>query len=234
MSNIKKVQLALIAFIALGTTFMSANERTIRRCSDGICTNSRADYAHDIVTATDKTGVFVGVETGFSIGRYYNNGGNYLDDSLGEFVGAKAGYNFFFNRYIGLRAYGSYNYSPVIIMKDSRYFVMPSVHEMYFNIDAMLDIYSANDLSFGAFAGLGAGYISGQRVSGFNAVANVGISALINISNKFEIFARIPILRNDLYVSDATPATDPNNFIAPPANGSYRLVNIGVSYSYVF
>ncbi|PAF50383.1 hypothetical protein BKH43_04645 [Helicobacter sp. 13S00401-1] len=230
MSNVKKIQLALMALVALGTTFMSANERAIRRCSDGICTNSRAAYAHDIVTATDKTGVFIGIETGFSIGRYYNTGGSHLDDSLGEFVGAKGGYNFFFNRYIGIRAYGNYSYGPIASIKLSRYLPVPTMHEMYFNVDALLDIYSANDLSFGGFAGLGAGYMSGQNVSGFNAVANVGISALINISNKFEIFARIPILRND-YLSGSI---DPTHFVAPTIIGSYRPIHIGVSYSYVF
>lgn len=124
----------------------------------------------------EKNGAFIGIGMGFGSGYMRMNvknvrigniafSGQAFDDNENFLnLNIKAGYQHFFNRWVGLRAYGLVGYSEIRKVANSVYsnLLVAQDYSMIFinynaNLDVLLNAYNSQDLNFGFFVGLGIG-----------------------------------------------------------------------------
>lgn len=90
--------------------------------------------------------------------------------------GLKAGYGYFFNKYIGLRAYGSYHYGVTTAINttiepgsggggggantttETKSTATNSLHQVAANVEVVYDFVTLDNFSSGVYAGIGLGY----------------------------------------------------------------------------
>ncbi len=152
--------------------------------------------------AQEADGVFVGADIGFSELQmkeefsYFSY--TYKESSFD--IGVKAGYKMFFNDWLGLRIYGNVDYT----------FEHSNLSSLVIaaNADALFNFYDVDDLSFGAFAGIGLGaniaffnyYFDSLTTAGFYADVKLGLRTAIG-HHGVDLTATIPFI--DTKKSDA-------------------------------
>ncbi len=201
-----------------------------------------------------KNGFFVGAEIGYGInfakaqttnGTGVNATTTTADEMQAPFgnVGLKLGYIHYISKMFGFRGYLTYNYgfsSASSSTKEpgtttTKTSSLSSLHQFALNADVLFDFYHTNNISLGAFAGIGIGYGSFKQSTkdtgvttsssfgdGFVLPINVGLAAGIGKSHRVELAVRIPTI--------APKYTDTLN----NTEYSYRNLIMAVGYSYTF
>ncbi|WP_181882355.1 outer membrane beta-barrel protein [Helicobacter didelphidarum] len=124
------------------------------------------------------------------------------------------GYSHYFGSLFGVRGYVDYNYGFNIgNTKTTENNVttninnLSSLHNITFNVDALINFYNSDSISFGAFAGIGVGYglmnsnINEQNVQtttkvadGFILPVNLGLSLIAGGKHRIDLTMKIPCL----------------------------------------
>ncbi|OBV30109.1 hypothetical protein BKN38_00685 [Helicobacter sp. CLO-3] len=152
--------------------------------------------ADEATPTVSKSGAFVGVEAGYNmqfaqtatIDATTNQTTTTSKDTTFPFAafGLKAGYGYFFNKYIGLRAYGSYHYGASTVIgttiepgsgggggsggganttTETKSTTTNSLHQVAVNVEAVYDFVTLDNFSSGVYAGIGLGYGSYTNAS---------------------------------------------------------------------
>ncbi len=200
----------------------------------------------------NESGLFLGFDTGYSF-AFHNRETNKvpLESSsstniFGANVSIKAGYNFYFIDFVGLRGYLDYTFgfspSSSLNKEDSTITKSSSfsyLHAITFNADLLVNIIHTDSVSFGAFAGIGLGYgimkaidnenniqITRLQANGFILPINIGLNLTANKHHRFELGFKVPTLGMDIIPKAGKPNEYKTNTI------KFFITSVG--YSYIF
>lgn len=157
----------------------------------------------------EKNGAFVGMHGGvtmFGISTYTADT-NSSNTSATLDMGMQAGYQYFFMPVIGVRGYVAYDYDGSRDYNTAKL----SLHNITFNVDALVNFINSDNFTFGVYAGVGLGYaiqsLSNSTLqsqmealynyNGFNIPINIGITATFAQHHKVEVGAKIQTLAVD-------------------------------------
>lgn len=190
----------------------------------------------------EKSGIFVGVDVGLNVGYTHLKlsapGTSILlfertkiDSTL--FAGLKAGYQYYFNPWNGLRVYGDLNYGRFI--KDASNDELATLLRYGVNIDYLIN-FSNDSSTWGFFVGAGYEFLGGEfkdslkeesrqdRVRTNGIFMNVGFSKIYSNHHRMEFGSKIPFYSYfDYKDADGTISTTFRN-----------ITTLYISYSYSF
>lgn len=169
------------------------------------------------------SGVFFGIDTGYTINFNTTIQNNNLQNQSTTHityvprylnVGVKLGYNFYFSGFFGLRGYVDYIYGMNLTNQrqtDTGVTVTQHsgthLHYVNLNVDALINFFSGDSVTFGAFVGIGFGYgamiqtgvqnngnISTTRNigDGFIMPINLGLSLIAGGKHRIDLTMKIP------------------------------------------
>ena len=169
------------------------------------------------------SGVFFGIDTGYTINFNTTIENNNLQNQSTTHniqvprylnVGVKLGYNFYFSGFFGLRGYVDYIYGMNLAnvrQTDGGVTVTQHngthLHYVNLNVDALINFFSSDSVTFGSFVGIGFGYgamiqtgvqsngnISTTRNigDGFIMPINLGLSLIAGGKHRIDLTMKIP------------------------------------------
>lgn len=211
------------------------------------------------ITKESKTGFMLGADFGIKTINIAKDSDRFIMD-----FGVSMGYILYFHNSFGMRIKGDYHYAFLDLVSADRNDITNAYagnlnannsHEFLFNIDALYDFYNntAQGLSLGIFAGIGAGYImqttqnpsittqvnqfstSNVNRSGFEVVFNAGFTSIFKSKHRLDLTYRYAILtpsfEGDIITTNAGGNPAVTGKIQAPVSIPF-MFNLG--YSYVF
>lgn len=161
--------------------------------------------------SAEDSGVFVGANLGFGAARPDVAG--YSSGSYTGFrIGILGGYKEIISSTIGLRGYATLEL-PVTKYTDGGSRPKVSSTNFYINGDVLYNFVQATDMEYGAFLGLGVGYIwhsvtnagnAGGEPSGFDLAVNLGLRAVTYKSHSVELYSRFGLLEQEATAGGVT------------------------------
>ncbi|MWV61338.1 outer membrane beta-barrel protein [Helicobacter saguini] len=158
----------------------------------------------------------------------------------------KAGYNFYFFSFLGVRGYLDYQYGFSVSSQTeteqnqttttgSKF----SLHHITFNVDLLANFLNTDSFSLGGFVGIGLGYghasnttanvntsTTTKLADGFILPVNVGLSIIASGHHRLDFGVRIPTIAMNAAITTNNNANNRQN--------SYRYLLTTIGYSYNF
>lgn len=192
-------------------------------------------YLH--AESNEKSGVFVGVDTGYNIrfSTTSETGGTSASQTTipqSALIGLSAGYNLYFADKIGIRGSVFYRYggstsntTETEQNQKTKTNAQTSLHHVGIMVDVLYDFVKLNNAEFGIFAGVGVGYANSKTTSVESSIKTTiqGPSGLtIPLQNRFELIANFEPI-GITYTNSVNQAKE-----------TYRDINLLVAYKFNF
>lgn len=195
------------------------------------------------------SGFFIGFDTGYSVtfmerAQTQQTTKSVVAPSLIN-IGVKAGYSYYFLSFLGVRGYLDYQYGFSVSsttqtgQQTQTDTTRNSLHQVAFNIDALINFVNTESFALGVYAGIGLGYanasstnveqnqtINTKRSDGFILPINVGLGITAGEHHRLDFGVKIPTL--------STKAPLPAGQTQSNTTTTYKDLIVTIGYAFQF